>query len=335
MFTHRQNHKNIFLTFILICVLSFSFCLSLYHHNANLRLFKNLTTYPPPNIQQAQKSLKQTVKSSDIVFLLEKHKALSRAYGEFFKVPKAVIRKATENEQLRSTVKNVLEMDTTFISETQPRLVDNLLKIDINWKIIDPGSKVNKSYFTENADGFQTSSQLSGVTLGIRNLRSTQQYDFTFPVNAKISISNLKTLFLKLTGESVEEYLIKKMSWFRNSGAVNLWKYMVSESSNYTFADLERTSLFASNFNAGILCLLCPARTSVDGRYLLYDSVITGSEFVQLSQMNKVTVTTQTSIDRLPTFLDSYQYWKGPISLAIFLRGPMEYFVFLCKYEYR
>lgn len=336
MFIHRQNHKNIFLIFILICVLLFSFYLSFYHENFNVRLLRNLTTCPPRNIQQPQKSLKQSVKSSNIVFLLEKqlmqHTALSRAYGEFFKVPKAVIRKATENEQLRSDVKNILEMDTkptAFISKTQPSLVNNLLKIDINWNIINPGSKVEKSYFTEKADCFQTSSQLSGVTKGIRNLRPTQQYDFTFPVNAKISISNLKALFLKLTGESVEEYLKKKMSWFRNSGALNLWKYLVSESSNYTFTDLERTSVFASNFNAGILCLLCPARTSVDGRYLLYDSLITGSEFVQQSQMNKVTVTTQTSMDRLPTFVDSYRYWKGPISLAIFLRGPMEYFVFL------
>ena len=53
--------------------------------------------------------------------------------------------------------------------------------------------------------------------------------------------------------------------------------------------------------------------------FLIYDHVVVGDQFVNLSRSLGVTLATQTSVDRLHWLPQSAKTWTGPISVAVFV----------------
>lgn len=78
--------------------------------------------------------------------------------------------------------------------------------------------------------------------------------------------------------------------------------------------------------------ILLSSRLSQDNKYLLYDKIAYGEKYATISKTNEVTLTTQSSMDRLPSFLHSASNWTGPISLAVFVNETNEYCSFKSKY---
>lgn len=143
--------------------------------------------------------------------------------------------------------------------------------------------------------------------------------------------------FRQLVGYEARNYVGLKSASFDVRGNLDFWKYFRRECERHD-GSLKRGRPLEDADAAEDVFLLSdatPARVSADGRFLLYDCQIGGPDFEQLSRLHKVTVATQTSMDRLLTFAESYRYWTGPISLAVFLKGPVEYFLLRCAYILR
>lgn len=153
---------------------------------------------------------------------------------------------------------------------------------------------------------------------------------------AEMKLNESMAMFQQLVGYKVQYYISQKLSTFRLTGNLNFWKYFQHQSQHQNTSYLRKSIpleegqtiedvFFLSDIN--------PVRLSADNQFLLYDSLINGPDFEQLTENHKVTIATQTSMDRLFTFIESYEHWAGPISVAVFLKGPLEYFLLKCEYE--
>lgn len=58
--------------------------------------------------------------------------------------------------------------------------------------------------------------------------------------------------------------------------------------------------------------------------YKLFDNVIVGSKFVELSEQFLTTLATQSSMDKLISLIQVSKHWSGPISVAVFAVGDDE-----------
>ncbi|XP_065205600.1 beta-1,4-glucuronyltransferase 1-like [Planococcus citri] len=74
--------------------------------------------------------------------------------------------------------------------------------------------------------------------------------------------------------------------------------------------------------------ILSSSRTSPNDKYLMYDKVAYGEKYAVISKISEVTLTTQSSLDRLTSFGFSASKWTGPISLAVYVNEPNEYCAF-------
>lgn len=142
--------------------------------------------------------------------------------------------------------------------------------------------------------------------------------------------------FQQLVGYKVQYYISQKSPTFNVTGNLNFWQYFQLQSQYRDLSHLRRSVPFEDDKTIEDVFFLSdtnPVRLSADNQFLLYDSLIDGPDFEQLTNTHKVTIATQTSMDRLFTFIESYERWTGPISAAVFLNGPLEYFLLRCEYE--
>ena len=68
----------------------------------------------------------------------------------------------------------------------------------------------------------------------------------------------------------------------------------------------------------------CAGRHDRSLEYLIYDHVVIGSSFIQLSQSLGVTLCTQSSVENLHLLVEISQLWEGPLSIAVFV-SPHEF----------
>ena len=63
----------------------------------------------------------------------------------------------------------------------------------------------------------------------------------------------------------------------------------------------------------------CVGRHDRSLKYLIYDHVVIGSSFIQLSKSLGVTLCTQSSVKNLHLLVEISQLWEGPLSIAVFV----------------
>lgn len=158
----------------------------------------------------------------------------------------------------------------------------------------------------------------------------------SFSTGAEEMLDESMERFQQLVGYKVQFYISQKSPTFNVTGNLNFWEYFQLQSQYQDLSHLRRSVPLEDDKTIEDVFFLSdtkPVRLSADNQFLLYDSLIDGPDFEQLTHSHKVTIATQTSMDRLFTFIDSYEHWTGPISVAVFLNGPLEYFLLRCEYE--
>lgn len=68
--------------------------------------------------------------------------------------------------------------------------------------------------------------------------------------------------------------------------------------------------------------------------YRMFDSVMTGSRFVELSESSLVCLATQTSLEKLSSLVQVVHQWSGTISVAVYAAGDEEFEVLQRYLEY-
>lgn len=68
--------------------------------------------------------------------------------------------------------------------------------------------------------------------------------------------------------------------------------------------------------------------------YRMFDSVMTGSRFIELSESNRVCLATQTSLEKLHSLVQVVHQWSGTISVALYAAGDEEFEVMQKYLEY-
>jgi hypothetical protein len=68
--------------------------------------------------------------------------------------------------------------------------------------------------------------------------------------------------------------------------------------------------------------------------YRMFDSVITGSRFIELSETTRVCLATQSSLEKLHSLVQVVHQWIGTISVALFVAGDEEFEVMQKYLEY-
>ncbi|XP_008206491.1 uncharacterized protein LOC100114967 isoform X3 [Nasonia vitripennis] len=68
--------------------------------------------------------------------------------------------------------------------------------------------------------------------------------------------------------------------------------------------------------------------------YRMFDSVMTGSRFVELSESSRVCLATQTSLEKLSSLVQVVHQWTGTISVALYAAGDEEFEVLQRYLEY-
>lgn len=270
---------------------------------------------------------------------LARYKMLTRVYAIYFRQPETLIDAAISNDRLWRNVKYIFDIDSpqlylTVSNDLSKSSNDHEKPAETNDKYINDNSNSKSNHELVNNSRNINEEALPYSNSDIQKRNNIREKRKPFYDVASTDIKKLEILFEHLTGYTVNMYLDKKTASFKLTGNLNLWKYFVDESFNNDLFSLQKNTTLESNFdNENITFSMpdsYPARTSGDNKYLLYDKLIDGQKFIKISQESKITVTTQMSVDRMHTFVQSYKYWNGPISLAIFLNGPMEYFLLRC-----
>ncbi len=249
-----------------------------------------------------------------------RYKTLTQIYGRYFMLPEATIAEANQDERLWNAVRDILERRPHPPAKSQSTVITFYSQI----RNIFPFSTRAASLFPTNSKKMAAVSETSGHS---KSLNSGD--------DIKIKVAKLKDKFIELTGNSPSDYLQNQRASFESKGGLNLWEYFLQESRNQNFSDLRRNMELETDVDGYFVFTVAnkrPVRVSNDGKYLLYDGLISGPLFEVVSRQCNVSVTTQFSIDRLHTYVESYVYWNGPVSVAVLLNGPMEYFVLRCKY---
>lgn len=68
--------------------------------------------------------------------------------------------------------------------------------------------------------------------------------------------------------------------------------------------------------------------------YRLFDAVLVGSRYVETSQVSKVCLATQTSLEKLHSLVQVVHQWSGPVSVALYAAGDEEFEVMQQYLEY-
>lgn len=143
------------------------------------------------------------------------------------------------------------------------------------------------------------------------------------------SVLSLQQNFEVLTRETIDQYLARMYPSFGRAGVKNLWHSFLTDIKYENIANLYND---AEEFYRGNrLTYSEPVRLSIDKKFLLYDGVFEGRDFRKLLNESNVSIATQTSLQRIDSFVESFRNWIGPISLSIFLQGTGEYFLLKCK----
>ncbi|KAL1490529.1 hypothetical protein ABEB36_013207 [Hypothenemus hampei] len=84
------------------------------------------------------------------------------------------------------------------------------------------------------------------------------------------------------------------------------------------YKNLEQNKKYHLNLNLGL------GRSDDRLNYKLYDNIIIGDKFIQLSEKYETCLATQSSLDKIASLIESSLYWGGPISLATFASNELE-----------
>ncbi|CAH1128586.1 unnamed protein product [Ceutorhynchus assimilis] len=78
------------------------------------------------------------------------------------------------------------------------------------------------------------------------------------------------------------------------------------------YRNLQLNQQYSLNLNLGL------GRSDNKLAYKLFDNIIVGERYIELTEAYKTSLAAQSSLDKIASLIESSLYWGGPISLAVF-----------------
>lgn len=99
---------------------------------------------------------------------------------------------------------------------------------------------------------------------------------------------------------------------------LNQFNRTIYENLAEIYKNMDANQKYSLNFNIDL------GRSDNRLSYKLFDNVIVGDKYVELSRTYKTCLAAQSSLDKIASLIESSLYWGGPISLATFAANEKE-----------